>query len=152
MNHASLSISLGVDVAACFEGAAVVDQYRLAFDYPAMSEPVCYANLVPDPQTRAEGALFALPPETLDALDTREGVTRGRYRRVWISVQVGDGPATLALSYVGNLTLPYEAAPSDRYAGLLIQGSHDSLVTQGYRDWLVSHMATLPVRPGPEND
>jgi hypothetical protein len=142
MNHASLAASLGVDVALCFVGPALLRGRRLAFNYAAVSEPVCYANIPIAPDASLEGGVFALPDVCQPALDKREGVGQGRYARH--ALRLADGRRVL--SYLGLVTLGYEAAPSRRYRDTLAQGLLDCAVSARYHDWLLEHMDRLPDR------
>ncbi|WCM22543.1 gamma-glutamylcyclotransferase [Paraburkholderia bryophila] len=146
MNQASLSISLDCAVAPYFVGAALLEGYRLAFNYPSVREPVCCANIEPAAHAVVEGALYELPLGLLDALDVREGVKAGRYARYLVNVRTAQGSTVPALTYRGAVTLPDEAAPSARYRELLVRGFEDAGVSRLYRTHTVAQLDSLRER------
>ena len=148
MNQASLSTSLECDVSRYFVGPAQLDGYRLTFNYPSMTAPTCCANIEPGTRLRVEGAMYEVPQELLERLDHREGVGSGRYARCTVEV-LSTRAVAIALCYRGIVTLPYEAAPSDRYREILTQGLVDACVSEPYRLRTIAHMASLPTRDLP---
>jgi len=143
MNLSSLSISLGCQVAGYFVGAAVLEGYRLVFNYPSMTEPFGCANIEVESGAAVEGALYQLPMSYLELLDRREGVSLGRYRRCPVEVRSSLSTRTNALCYRSLITLPRERAPSTQYQAMMIQGLLDAGVSERYRCDLVERLTQL---------
>jgi len=146
MNHASLAASLDYDVTSFFVGPAQLIDFALRFNYPSINAPTCCcANIEAEPGAVVEGALYDLPRELMDSVDRREGVSANRYSRTVVPVQF-ERAVKMAFCYRGSVTLPYEAAPSERYRELLTRGLLDSRVSEEYRLSVISKMASLPAR------
>src|SRR5262249_47043702 len=57
-------------------------------------------------------------------LDRTEGVHRGYYRRLQVSVVTDDGTSLAAFAYQGNVSVAGRK-PSQRYLGLLLDGARE---------------------------
>lgn len=146
MNHASLSASIGCTVTSYFAGPAVLDDYRLAFNYGSVREPCCCANIEPAIGRAVHGALFRLPASLLGALDVREGVSAGRYVRQLVHVRNATSDVLPAITYKATVTLRDEGAPSSRYRALFMQGLLDSDIPEDQRRDIEKHIGSLPGR------
>ena len=99
-----------------------LDGHRLRFDLPVGPGERGVANVEPEAGARTDGVLYLLAPEEFDRLDRTEGVHLGLYRRVAVTVAVGDGEHLPAFTYRSSLSKP-ERKPSARYMRLLLEGA-----------------------------
>ena len=99
-----------------------LDGYRLSFNLPIGPGERGVANLITAPGERTCGVLYLLIPEECDRLDTTEGVHRGFYRRIRVTVTASDGTAVEAFTYQSSFGTEGRK-PSARYLGLLLDGA-----------------------------
>ncbi|SEM72409.1 gamma-glutamylcyclotransferase family protein [Lihuaxuella thermophila] len=116
-------------------GAAVLPDYRLAFNLYSETRKGGVADVVMSPGDQVEGVLYRLSPEALPPLDQREGVELGRYRRVYVNVH-WQGRVLSAMTYTVVEKLPDEIPPSMEYARLVYNGARQQL-SDAYRKKLV---------------
>jgi gamma-glutamylcyclotransferase len=103
---------------------ARLDGHRLTFDLPVGPGERGVANLAPDPAASTWGVCYLLEADACAHLDRTEGVHRGYYRRLDVTV-VADGDAHLAaFAYQGALRMAGRK-PSARYLGLLLAGARE---------------------------
>src|SRR5271167_4481722 len=70
---------------------ALLENYLLCFNLPIGRGERGVANLEPRAGARTWGVLYLITPEQSEHLDRTEGVPRGAYRRIPISVLVDGG-------------------------------------------------------------
>lgn len=116
-------------------GAAILPDYRLAFNLYSESRRGGVADIVSSPGERVEGVLYRLKPEALPPLDDREGVYLGRYQRINVNV-LWQGRAIPAMTYTVVGKHPEEIPPSIEYARLIYNGARQQLSDE-YRKKLV---------------
>lgn len=134
MDRESFSMTVGK---GNFEilGAAILPDYRMAFNLYSDSRKGGVADVVPSPGDRMEGVLYRLKPEALPPLDEREGVHLGRYQRMNVNVH-WQGRAIQAMTYTVVEKHPEEIPPSIDYAQLIYNGALQQL-SDAYRKKLV---------------
>lgn len=93
---------------------ATLRNFRLVFR--------CWADIVPSPGDRVQGAIYSVGPEDLGALDELHECPV-LYHRVRVTVWTTDGPLD-ALAYRMNAGQPV-ALPDPDYLDLLLQGYDD---------------------------
>lgn len=102
------------------------------------------ADLVESPGEMAEGILYLLHPDELEALDEREGASPHFYppfyRREWVDVRI-DGLMVRSLTYVVVNKEKEEVPPSYEYMETILQGT--DLLGETYRNQLQKRMAEL---------
>jgi cation transport regulator ChaC len=103
---------------------ARLDGYRLTFDLPVGPGERGVANLTLDPTAATWGVCYLLEPAACAHLDRTEGVDRGYYRRVDVSVVEEHGAPLAAFAYQGAVSVPGRK-PSARYLGLLLAGARE---------------------------
>jgi len=103
---------------------ARLDGHRLAFDLPVGPGERGVANLVVDPAAATWGVCYLLDASACEHLDRTEGVHRGYYRRLQVSVVTDDGTSLAAFAYQGNVSVAGRK-PSQRYLGLLLDGARE---------------------------
>jgi len=103
---------------------ARLDGHRLTFDLPVGPGERGVANLAVDPTAATWGVCYLLDPEACDHLDRTEGVHRGYYRRLDVSVITDGGARLPAFAYQGAASVPGRK-PSARYLGLLLAGARE---------------------------
>jgi hypothetical protein len=100
---------------------AVLRDHRLAFDYPAPRRWLGFAaDVVPEPGSLVEGALYELVSEgLLDVMDAWEGVPERAYERRLVGVEpIDGGPPVTAWTYT-VVEPAHEDLPSPGYAGIM---------------------------------
>jgi cation transport regulator ChaC len=103
---------------------ARLDGHRLTFDLPVGPGERGVANLVGDPAAATWGVCYLLDAAACDHLDRTEGVHRGYYRRLEVSVVTDDGGSLQAFAYQGIASVAGRK-PSQRYLGLLLDGARE---------------------------
>ena len=111
--------------------------HRLRFDLPVGPGERGVANVEPEPGARTHGVLYLLAPEDFDRLDWTEGVHLGVYRRVAVTVAVGDAEHLPAFTYRSSVSKP-ERKPSARYMRLLLEGAAEQGLPPEYLRFLES--------------
>src|SRR5262245_7630055 len=103
---------------------ARLEGHRLTFDLPVGPGERGVANLVADPAAATWGVCYLLDAAACDHLDRTEGVHRGYYRRLEVSVVTDDGGSLQAFAYQGIASVAGRK-PSQRYLGLLLDGARE---------------------------
>ncbi|MBA4492946.1 gamma-glutamylcyclotransferase family protein [Paenactinomyces guangxiensis] len=103
-------------------GAATLKNYRLAFNLFSEYRQGGVADIVASPGDYVEGVLYRLKPEALPALDEREGVGTGRYRRMDITVEY-NGTEIRTMTYTVVHKEKEELSPGNDYAQLIYNGA-----------------------------
>ena len=101
---------------------ALLENYRLRFNLPIGPGERGVANLESEVGARTWGVLYLITAEQSEHLDRTEGVARGIYRRIPISVSVDAGVQILAFTYQSD-RIRRGRKPSARYLGLMIDGA-----------------------------
>jgi cation transport regulator ChaC len=104
------------------EQTALLENYRLCFNLPIGRGERGVANLEPHPGARTWGVLYLITTEQAEHLDRTEGVSRGGYRRIPVSLFVDAGEQIAAFTYQSDRVI-WDRKPSPRYMGLLIEGA-----------------------------
>jgi cation transport regulator ChaC len=112
-----------------------LEGYRLCFDLPVGSGERGVANVVADAAAHTWGVLYLLPPTELDRLDRTEGVHRGFYRRLQITVVCTGDTCVEAVTYCSPHGRPGRK-PSARYLGLLLDGAREQALPEAWVDLL----------------
>lgn len=116
-------------------GAAKLPDHRLAFTLYSEYRQGGVADIVATQGEEVEGVLYTLHPRALPALDKREGVDVGHYRR--ISVRIWhQGNWITAETYTVVNKSAVEIKPSRAYLGLIYNGAVSRL-SPAYRRRLV---------------
>jgi 2-hydroxychromene-2-carboxylate isomerase/cation transport regulator ChaC len=123
-----------------------LDGYRLCFDIPIGPGERGVANLCPAPGARTWGVLYLLTPEDADRLDGTEGVDRGVYRRLSVTISVDGGESVPAFAYESASGRPGRK-PSARYLGLLLDGARAHGLPRDYIRYLESFERARDERP-----
>lgn len=121
-------------------GRAVLDGYEVAFTIYSDGRMGGVADIVPAPDSRVEGVLYAFPEALLDGLDAREGVPDGVYKRIQVEVDYRGQPMQAETYTVVNKA-DKELAPSNMYRDIILDGAR--LLSDDYRQQLQQHMETL---------
>ncbi|MBO2532031.1 Cation transport regulator ChaC [Planifilum fulgidum] len=116
-------------------GRAILPGYRLAFTLWSDKWQGGVADVIPSPRDQVEGVLYKLHPSALAALDRREGVFLGRYRRMEVDV-VWKGERIRAMTYSVVRKAPGEIAPSPSYRRAILNGA-DRFLGPAYREKLL---------------
>ena len=104
---------------------ARLDGYRLTFDLPVGPGERGVASLAPDSAAATWGVCYLLEPASCEHLDRSEGVHRGYYRRVDVSVVDEHGTPFAAFAYQGAVAVRGRN-PSARDLGLLLDGAREN--------------------------
>jgi len=121
-------------------GRAVLPNYRVAFTRWSSIRKGGVADILPSQGSDTEGILYLIPESLLEALDAREGVGFGAYRRIEVNTIVGDQKIK-AISYEVVSKAEQEFAPSATYRDTILQGT--DLLSPEYVDKLKAHMREL---------
>jgi cation transport regulator ChaC len=124
-----------------------LDGYRLCFDLPVGPGERGVANVVADTGAHTWGVLYLLEPGELDRLDRTEGVHRGFYERLPISVICTGDTCVAAVTYRS----PHGRAgrkPSARYLGLLLDGAREQALPDTWVDLLRAFELAVDEREG----
>lgn len=104
-------------------GPARLADYRLGFTLESEVRKGGVADVVEAPGSEVWGILYRVPRTHLDLLDAREGVHVGQYARHWISVEFCGVLFTPVLTYTVVNKASEDIAPSEEYAGLILDGA-----------------------------
>lgn len=124
-------------------GPAVLDGYRLGFNWRSPRRDCGVLDVVPDGRSRVFGVLYELPWRVSDRLDEREDVPRGGYRQELISVQCQGQRHDAVRTYVVVEKLPTELAPNDWYFNVVLRGATTCGLPEDYCWNLFQHMVHL---------
>ncbi|ACV58232.1 gamma-glutamylcyclotransferase family protein [Alicyclobacillus acidocaldarius] len=116
---------------------AILFGHRLAFNGHSTHRNGGVANIVPARGHTVHGVLWYVPDREVKRLDRREGAPYV-YRHLLVLVRCG-GEWEEAETYFLAHPLPYEVAPSDEYARLILDG----IVNQTYRRKVKQHIERL---------
>jgi cation transport regulator ChaC len=116
---------------------ALLENYRLCFNLPIGRGERGVANLELHEGARTWGVLYHIMTEQAAHLDRTEGVPRGGYRRIPVSVIVHGGEKIEAFTYQSYKNSPGRK-PSPRYIDLLIVGAVQHGLPAQYLDYLRS--------------
>jgi len=113
--------------------AAWVDDFALCFDLPVGPGERGVANLTAHPGGRTWGVAYRISTDDAARLDRTEGVDRGYYQRVAITVRRAAPASTLdAFTYQSRHGV-VGRKPSARYLGIILDGArHHGLPV----DWI----------------
>ena len=114
---------------------ALLENYRLCFNLAIGRGERGVANLEPQAGARTLGVLYLITPEQSERLDRTEGVPRGAYRRIEVSVIVRGGEEIGGFTYQSE-RITRGRKPSARYIGLLIEGAAQHGLPSDYLDYL----------------
>lgn len=109
---------------AAFVSIAQLADYRLDFTRYAERRKGGVADVVPSPGDDVWGVLYDIPERDLPALDRKEGVARGAYRREDVDPELASGERVRAMVYVVIDKEPSQA-PGEHYLGLLLTGARE---------------------------
>jgi gamma-glutamylcyclotransferase len=125
---------------------ALLENYRLCFNLPIGNGERGVANLEPRTGARTWGVLYLITPEQSEHLDRTEGVPRGAYRRIHVSVIVEGGGQVGGFTYQSD-RISRGRKPSPRYIGVLIEGAAQHGLPPDYLDYLESFDLAADERP-----
>lgn len=117
------------------KGWGWLEGYRLCFDIPIGPGERGVANICADGGARTYGAVYLITPTDADRLDRTEGVHRGFYSRIAVTVCTEAGARVDAFAYQST----FRAAgrkPSPRYVGLLLEGAREHGLPDAYLRYL----------------
>lgn len=117
--------------------AALLEHYCLRFNLAVGSGERGVANLELQVRARTWGVLYLITTKQSELLDRTEGVPRGAYRRIPVSVTINSGEQIAAFTYQSDKIKPGRK-PSPRYIGLLIDGAQEHGLPGDYLDYLRS--------------
>lgn len=109
---------------AAFVSIARLPNHRLDFTRYSEKRKGGVADIVPSEGDDVWGVLYELPTEALPALDRKEGVARGAYRRAHVGVELPSGEHVRAMTYVVVEKEPPQP-PSDEYLNHLLVGARE---------------------------
>jgi cation transport regulator ChaC len=124
-------------------GAATLKGYRLGFYHYSKRRHCGALDIVPAPNQSVYGVLYQLPNRFLPALDQREGVDLGYYRRECVAVECQDIHYPTVLTYAVINKLPAELAPNDWYFDVVMRGAIACGLPEPYCWKLFDHMRYL---------
>jgi len=104
--------------------------------------------MVNDPHSSVEGVLYQLPWRFSEALDEREEVPRGGYRRETVDVMFRNQRYTNVRTYVVVNKLERELAPNDWYFSVVLRGAVTCGLSEQYCWQLFNHMRHLQHQQG----
>lgn len=122
-----------------------LEGHRLCFDIPIGPGERAVANLRCDTDARTCGVLYLLRAEDADHLDRTEGVDRGFYRRIPVTVTVDGGEAIAAFAYQSTFSQEGRR-PSARYLNLLLEGAREHGLPVDYVTYLESFELAIDER------
>ncbi len=125
--------------------AGLLEDYALCFNLPVGVGERGVANLEPRLGAQTHGVLYRLHHAQAAFLDRTEGVHRGVYRRLFVSVRAGDERIS-AFTYLSFRTRAGRK-PSARYIGLLLGGAAHHGLPHDYRSFLAAIPLAAEERP-----
>jgi gamma-glutamylcyclotransferase len=105
--------------------------YRLCFALPVGPGERGVGNLIGDPSARICGVLYRITLDEAERLDQTEGVHRGFYNRLAVTVANAAGEAVAAFTYLSEFSSEGRK-PSARYMGLLLAGALEHGLPEEY--------------------
>lgn len=141
-----LKRSLGESTHAFVLGSAILNGYRLGFNRKSVKRNCGVLDIVPDANARVEGVLYRLPERFSQALDYREEVPRGGYRRETVAVSCQGRLYHNVRTYVVVEKLAEELAPNDWYFNVVLRGAITCGLSESYCWQLFNHMHQLQQR------
>ncbi|HBB34897.1 MAG TPA: gamma-glutamylcyclotransferase [Cyanobacteria bacterium UBA8803] len=141
-----LKRSLGENTHAFVIGPASLKDYRLGFYRKSQLRNCGVLDMVPDPTSTVEGVLYRLPWRLSEALDKREEVPQGGYRREAIAVHHNGRLYQNVRTYVVVDKLAEELAPNDWYFNVVLRGAITCGLPESYCWQLFNHMYKLQQR------
>lgn len=102
---------------------AVLRDYTLVFTRYSVGYNAGVAAVIPSPGTVVEGVLYAVNEQGLKALDKHEGVDRGLYKRVNVTVEAEGGQHYEAVCYQTLEKRETPIPPNGEYLAKLIRGA-----------------------------
>lgn len=138
-----LKRSLGENTYPFVIGSATLKGYRLAFNRKSVVRNCGVLDVVWDPAQMVEGVLYCLPWRLSDALDVREELPHGGYRRETIDVYSKGRLYKDVRTYAVVDKLAEELAPNDWYFHVVIRGAITCGLTESYCWQLFDHMHKL---------
>jgi cation transport regulator ChaC len=127
-------------------GPATLKGYRLGFNRKSVLRNCGVLDIVPEPTSSVEGVLYRLPWRLSDALDEREEVPRGGYRREAVEVRAHGRLYQNVRTYVVVDKLTEELAPNDWYFNVVIRGAVTCGLSEAYVWNLFDRMHQLQQR------
>lgn len=124
-------------------GAATLKGYRLSFNRRSVLRNCGVLDIVKDAAASVEGVLYRLPYRLSEALDEREEVPRGGYRREIVSLACGNQIHSDVRTYVVVNKLSQELAPNDWYFNVVLRGAVTCGLSEEYCWKLFEHMHQL---------
>lgn len=128
---------------AHFLGPARLEGFRLAFLRRSARWKAGAADVVPAPGEAVWGALYAVSPADLDALDRKEFVADSGYRRRPVVVDL-DGREVPAATYEVVDKACDELTPKAEYLALMLEGAGE----RGLPEPWLAQLRGLPARFG----
>lgn len=113
-----------------------VRDFRLAFHKPA-ADGTGRADLADDRGNVVEGVVWDVPEASLDNLDLYEGVEKGHYRRVPITVQTSRGELDCVTYRAAKFRNGLK--PSRKYLETIVHGAEAHRLSAEYLTFLRSH-------------
>ena len=141
-----LKRSLGEHTHKYVIGPATLKGYRLSINRKSVLRNCGVLDIVPEPTSSVEGVLYRLPLRLSDALDEREEVPRGGYRREAIEVRAHGRLYQNVRTYVVVDKLAEELAPNDWYFHVVLRGAVTCGLSEAYVWNLFNHMHQLQQR------
>ena len=138
-----LKRSLGEKTHKYVIGPATLKGYRLSFNRKSVLRNCGVLDVVPDSTSSIEGVLYRLPLRLSDALDEREEVPRGGYRREMIEVRAHGRLYKNVRTYVVVNKLAEELAPNDWYFNVVLRGAVTCGLSEPYVWKLFNYMHQL---------
>ena len=114
-----------------------LENYCLCFNLPIGPGERGVANLEPRVGAHTWGVAYLITTVQSEHLDRTEGVPKGGYRRIPVSIAVARGEPIAAFTYQSERTR-LGRKPSPRYMGLLIEGALHHGLPADYIDYLRS--------------
>ncbi|NEP13230.1 MAG: gamma-glutamylcyclotransferase [Symploca sp. SIO2C1] len=138
-----LKRSLGENTHNFVIGPASLKGYRLGFYRKSSLRNCGVLDMVPDSGSTVEGVLYRLPWRLSEALDYREEVPHGGYRRETINIHFNGRLYNKVRTYVVVNKLAEELAPNDWYFQVVLRGAITCGLPEHYCWQLFNHMHKL---------
>ena len=114
---------------------ALLKNYQLRFNLAIGPGERGVANLESEAGASTWGVLYLITTDQAEHLDQTEGVHRGTYQRLQVSVTLEGGKPIGAFTYQSD-RISQGRKPSPRYMGLLIKGAIQHRLPRDYLDYL----------------
>lgn len=112
--------------------SARLDGYELDFRRLSRRWQAGVADIVPRTDANVFGCVWELPDAELAALDRKEGVWIGAYRRLTVSLATNYGDVE-AFAYTVVKKSPAAIAPASAYAQLILDAARELRLPLGYQ-------------------